>query len=68
MTDPVDWPTLTRWHLAVAAAEALDALTDHLNPLFTDDDWDADRAAELHRAADTVHNILADAHRRLDPQ
>jgi hypothetical protein len=66
VNDPVDWPTVTRWHLAVAAAEALDALTDHLNPLFTEDDWDAQWAADLERAADTVHTILADTRRRLE--
>jgi hypothetical protein len=62
-----DWPTLTRWHLAVAAAAALDALTDHIDPMFTEDDGDAQWAADLERATDTVHNILTDAHRRLDP-
>ncbi len=61
-----DWPILTRWHLAVAAAAALDSLRDYLNPTFTDDDRDADRAAELNQAVDTVHNILADARRRLE--
>jgi hypothetical protein len=58
----IDWDPVTRLRLAAAASNALGDLREHIDE---DDDWDAQWAAELNQAADTVHNIHKDARRRL---